>query len=264
MNNVLLKADGLQYSYGQSGWALDGVGVELCAGSVLGIVGPNGSGKSTTVKILAGILEPASGVVELGGKDISKLTRRKIAEQLGYLPQLCSSVFNYRVEEVVSMGRFCHLKGMGFLDEGDKEQIEKAMVETETLEYRGRYLNQLSGGERQRVLLASVLCQEPKVLLLDEPTTGLDIHHQVSFFSLLKKLARDGMGVCVVTHDLNLAAMFCDKVMLVQNGSVVKTGDVSEVINEEALGGIYPDVFVGTHPTRKVPMVLPIDVKGDA
>jgi iron complex transport system ATP-binding protein len=208
-------------------------------------------------------LKSASGTVELCGKDLNKLSRRSIAKQLGYLPQLCGSVFNYRVEEVVAMGRFCHLKGMGFIDETDAEQIERAMAATETFEYKGRFLDHLSGGERQRVLLASVLCQEPKVLLLDEPTTGLDIHHKVAFFSLLKKLANDGMAVCVVTHDLNLAAMSCNNVMLLKGGSVVKTGDVNEVINEEVLGGIYPDnIFVGTHPVSGVPMVLPTDTKG--
>jgi iron complex transport system ATP-binding protein len=259
LSEAVLKICDVAYSYDSSQWRLGGVSLDVFGGDVIGIVGPNGSGKSTLVKIASGILQPTSGKVELAGEDIKTLPRRKIAAKLGYLPQDISSVFNYRVEEVVAMGRYTHLAGLGFMSGRDYEQINRCMELTETGQYRKRHLNQLSGGERQRVMLASVLAQEPEVLVLDEPTTGLDMHHQVGFFSLLKQLADKGMAVVVVTHDLNLAAMFCNKVMLLKGGEFVKLGSVEDVICSQVLGDIYPDnIYIGTHPVNGKPMVLPI------
>ena len=156
------------------------------------------------------------------------------------------------------MGRFPHLSGAGFLQPNDLKIIEHCLKSTETTVYRNRPVSQLSGGERQRVLLAAVLAQEPGLLLLDEPTTGLDLHHQVEFFSLLTELTQKGIAVIVVTHDLNLASQYCHRLLLLNEGRTVLEGDVSQVVRQEILSDVYrQNVYVGRHPLTEKPVVLP-------
>ncbi len=256
---TLLETEGVSYDYGSDGWRLNEVSLRVSGGELLGVIGPNGAGKSTLLKISAGVLHAHSGRVLLGGKKLSNLSRREIARQMGYLPQNVSSTFDYRVEEVVAMGRFAHLSGAGVMQARDREIVEDCLERTETAVYRHRHLSHLSGGERQRVLLASVLAQQPKLLLLDEPTVGLDMHHQVSFFSLLADLASKGMAVAVVTHDLNLAAMFCTRLILMRDGKIFRGGSVEEVISQEVVGEVYrQSAYVGVHPVSGRPMVLPL------
>ena len=258
MTEPLLQIDKAGFAYDNSGWYLRDVSLKIRPGEFTGIIGPNGSGKSTLLKIAAGVLRPSSGQILLMNKQISSLSRRKIARHLGYLPQNVISTFDYRVEEVVAMGRFPHLSGAGFLQPNDLKIIEYCLKSTETTAYRNRPVSQLSGGERQRVLLAAVLAQEPKVLLLDEPTTGLDLHHQVEFFSLLTELTQKGIAVAVVTHDLNLASQYCHRLLLLNEGRTVLEGDVSQVIRQEILSDIYrQNVYVSRHPLTDKPIVLP-------
>jgi len=258
VSESFLQIKDVAYTYSSNGWRLQPVSLDICSGQIVGLIGPNGAGKSTLLKMAAGVLRPCEGRVRLMGEDISGLSRRKIAGQLGYLPQNVSSTFDYRVEEVVAMGRFPHLAGAGFLQREDIAVIERCMEQTETIRYRRRILGQLSGGERQRVLLGSVLAQEPRILLLDEPTTGLDMHYQVGFFALLAQLAEKGMAIAVVTHDLNLAGMFCHKVLLLRDGEAVKAGSVEEVIQQDILSDVYRgSVYVGRHPLSERPIVLP-------
>ncbi|MBN1765760.1 MAG: ABC transporter ATP-binding protein [Sedimentisphaerales bacterium] len=259
MSECVLHVKSVSFTYPESNWYLRDISFEVGPGEILGIIGPNGSGKSTLLKCAAGILDSTSGEVLLGGHDMKHLSRRMIARFLGYLPQNVASVFDYRVEEVVAMGRFAHLSGTGFLRSEDLHIIHRCLKQTETLPYRGRSLSHLSGGERQRVLLASVLAQEPDILLLDEPTTGLDLHHQVVFFKLLRDQALKNMAVVVVTHDLNLAAQFCHWLLLLDNGSMVKQGHINEVISSETLGRIYrQSIWVDRHPINDKPIVLPL------
>jgi iron complex transport system ATP-binding protein len=193
----------------------------------------------------------------LGG-DMAQLDRRDVAKSLGYLPQSVQYAFDYTVEEVVGMGRFPHLSGLGFLSTKDLAVIERCMTETETLPYRSRTLSHLSGGERQRAFLASVLAQEPSLLLLDEPTAALDIHHQAQFFRLLRQLAGGGIGVAVVTHDLNIASFYCTRLLLMAGGHTVCEGSPEEVLRQESLTHIYGEsVVVDRDPRSGRPIVLP-------
>lgn len=259
MSSELLRIDNINYAYRQSGWRLRDVSLTVSSGEIVGIIGPNGAGKSTLLKIAAGLLARRVGQVSLLGKDIVDYSRRQLARELGYLPQNVQSTFDYCVEEVVAMGRFAHLSGTGFLQAEDLAVVQHCLDQTETTSYRSRGLAQLSGGERQRVLLASVLAQQPKVLLLDEPTTGLDLHHQVTFFSLLRQLAQRQMAVVVVTHDLNLAGEFCQRLLLLSRGQAVKEGDAQAVIRQDVLEDVYrQSVYVGRHPLTDKPMVLPL------
>ncbi len=258
MSKSLLKLDAVSYSYGRDSWHLDDVSLEIRPNRILGIIGPNGAGKSTLLKIAAGTVAPTKGKVWLTGKDLKRMARRETAKILGYLPQNVDSSFDYTVEEVAAMGRFAHLGRMGFLQAADLKLIEKCLIETETIEFRRRTLSHLSGGEKQRVLLASVLAQEPKILLLDEPTTGLDLHHQASFFTLLAQQAQRGIAVATVTHDLNLAALFCDELLLMQAGKIVIQGAVEQVMKKEILCQVYHEnIYVGKHPETNKPIALP-------
>ena len=252
-DSSMLVLEDVSYAYSAGQWHLRNLHLALPAGRICGIIGPNGAGKSTLLKIAAGIITCQSGKITLAGRDMQQFSRREMAAILGYLPQLVGSTFD------LAVGRYPHLSGAGFLQERDVGIVEQCLRQTETLAYRQRRLSELSGGERQRVMLASVLAQQPQVLLLDEPTTGLDLHHQVTFFRLLKELAGQGIAIAVVTHDLNLAGQFCDKLLLLKDGELVKEGSVKEVIEQQILRQCYgPEVLVSQHPLTGEPIVLPL------
>lgn len=260
MNNSLLNLDDISYSYKHSGWRLDSVDLSVDQGEFVGIIGANGSGKSTLLKIAAGLLSPGSGRVLLQDRSIRKIPRRKLAQSIGYLPQQVTSVFNLNVREIVSMGRFCHSKGLGVATSEDAKIVDECMRETETFEFRDRTIDELSGGERQRVLLASVLAQQPEIMLLDEPGTGLDLHHQVTFFKLLAQLSRKGIAVVVITHELNLASQFCGKLLLMDRGKKEIFGEVEEVFDRIGEMEIYSkDMSFIKHPSNRKPAVLPFN-----
>lgn len=258
MTKPYLTMNDISFSYSQTDWALRGISHQLAPGTILGIIGPNGAGKSTLLKIAAGIIKPETGQLTLMDQNLRKLSRRQIAGQLAYLPQNVTSTFDYTVEQVVALGRFPYLKGTGFLQSRDITIVNRCLADTDTEEFRLRPISQLSGGQRQRVLLASVLAQQPQVLLLDEPTNGLDLYHQATLFSLLRNLAQQGMAITVVTHDLNLAALFCDQLLLLQDGSIIKQGSVEQVICQEVLAPIYGETIrLIRDPQTNRPIVLP-------
>jgi len=259
MRDDILTLENVSFSYGDAGWRLREVSLAVGTGEMVAVIGPNGSGKSTLLKLAAGVFRPHSGRVSLQGKNLHAFDRRSIARVLGYLPQDVHYTFDYTVEEVVAMGRFPHLSGLGFLGRKDLDVVERCLAATETLPFKGQPLSHLSGGERQRVYLASILAQEPHILLLDEPTAGLDIHHQARFFRLLRGLAREGMAVTVVTHDLNLASLYCSRLLLMSDGAAVREGMPAEIIRPDILSEIYGEpVAVERDPRSGLPIVLPL------
>ena len=263
MNPSLLFLQGVRHTYKDAGWELSVPHFEVREREIVGVLGPNGSGKSTLLRIAAGTLKPVEGRVMLEGEDLRRMERRWIARRLGYLPQDIDSQFDYTVEEVVSMGRYAHLTGLGTFGARDLEVVHWSLQSTGIEQFRMRRLSHLSGGERQRTFLASVLAQEPRVLLLDEPTRGLDIHHQVGFFCLLHELARKGIGVAVVTHELNLAALYCDRLVLLSGGKLLREGLTDDVLKAEVLSVAYgPEIVMGTHPRTGRKVILPADVRG--
>lgn len=258
MSREMLSVESVAYAYAGNGWRLRKASFGVHCGDVLGIIGPNGSGKSTLLKLAAGVLPSDTGVVRLLGKDIRRLKRREIARILGYLPQRVESQVDYTVQEIVAMGRFAHLRGGGFLCAHDLEVIARCLELTDIVSLRQRRLSRLSGGERQRVFLASVIAQEPQVLLLDEPTTALDIHHQMRVFEILVQLAQKDMGVVVVTHDLNLASVFCGQVLLLKQGVVEHYGNPEEILKKEILEDAYGEgLETVIHPITGRPVVVP-------
>ncbi|MFP4058646.1 MAG: ABC transporter ATP-binding protein [Candidatus Brocadiia bacterium] len=259
----LLRLESVCYQYPEGDWRLEEVSLSLAAGEVLAILGPNGSGKSTLLRVGAGVLRPQAGRAVVEGRDLAGLGRRQVASALGYLPQGVSTAFDYRVEEVVAMGRYPHLSGAGFLSARDLAAIDRCLAETEVAAYRHRPLSHLSGGERQRAFLASVLAQEPRALLLDEPTSSLDLHHQVRFYRLVRRLAAQGIGVAVVTHDVNLASLYCDRVALLRGGRLAEQGSPQEVLRPDVLQATYGDeVVLQRHPASGRPIVLPAAADG--
>jgi len=254
----MLRLEQIEHVYKKTGWSLNPLTVALSQGEILGLIGPNGSGKSTVIKIAAGLLQPLNGTIFLDEHELRHLERREIARQLGYLPQNVSSDFSYTVWEVASLGRFPYQKGIGFLSAEDREIIDQSLHLTNMAELSDRMFNHLSGGERQRALLASVLAQQPQVLLLDEPTAALDLHHKVRFFSLLRSLSSQGMGIMIITHELNLASLYCDRLLLLDHGTMVCQGPVAHVLSEQILHEIYgPDLVFSHHPIHGNPIVLP-------
>ncbi len=245
-----LEADRIAFAYEPGADVFRDVSATLEGGEVAGIVGPNGSGKSTLLRVLSGMLAPKAGGVLLDGQPVHRLSPRRRARTLAFLPQSVDPVFSLSAFEVVCLGRFPHAGTMGGLGPDDYQVAERCLRDTETEELRDRDFFTLSGGERQRVLIASILAQEPALLLLDEPTSALDIHHQIEVFGLLRRLARDGYGVAVVTHDLNLAARFCTRLLLLGSGpGLLASGPAHEVLQESLLSAAYASAIrVCDHP----------------
>ncbi len=244
-------------------WTLDHLSFHVDAGEILGIVGPNGSGKSSLLKILSGLLPVGEGDVLLGGLSLQKRSQADIARLVAVVPQDYVQVFPFTVVETVLMGRFPHRTvrwwSMGIGDEtaNDLACAHQAMVDTDVVSLADRLVSDLSGGERQRVMIARALAQEPKILLLDEPTAFLDINHQIEVCSLITRLrAERRLTVVLVSHDLNVASQYCDRVLMLKEGGLCRIGSPEETIRPDVLRMVYGcDVVVDAHPQTGRPRV---------
>jgi iron complex transport system ATP-binding protein len=252
-----LAVDRLHFSYAPGVPVLASVSTVLDTGAVTGIIGPNGAGKSTLLQLLCGLLVQEGGTVTLDGRPLSAFTARERARIIAYMPQSVQPTFSLSVREVVALGRYPHLGPFGALGEPDHAIVNACLVRTETDAFADRDFLSLSGGERQRVVLASILAQEPRILLLDEPTSALDLPHESAFFVQLRQLAGQDLGVVVVTHDINMAAQFCDRLLLLgTNHTLVTQGTPAEVLTAEHLSAAYGSpLVVTTHPVCGTPFV---------
>jgi len=217
---------------------LKGATLEFSGAQLAAVVGPNGAGKSTLLGIMAGLRPGYAGQCLYEHTEVRRWPRRAFARQVSFVPQTLRIEFPFTAEQVVLMGRTPHGDGL-FESPQDREVLERVMALTDTLEFRRRDFRSLSGGERQRVILASALAQEPRVLLLDEPTTFLDLKHQISIHRLLRELSREGLLVIAVTHDLNLAGTFADRVVALRSGRVVADARPGEVLVPEAIREVF-------------------------
>ncbi len=252
-----LKAESLAYAYEAGRPLFKGVDAMVHSGEMVGLVGPNGSGKSTLLRVLCGLLKPHAGRVTLDGRSLASFASMERARVLAFLPQSVTPAFALNVFEVVCLGRYPHMGAFGALRPQDKDIAERCLRDTGVDDLRARDFLTLSGGERQRVLLASILAQEPNILLLDEPTSALDIHHQIEIFALLERLASEGYGVAVVTHDLNLAAQFCDRVLLLASThELIASGKPESVFTEDLLSRAYgAPIRVHRNPVTGAPLI---------
>ena len=227
-----ISVDGLGFSYGKRE-VLKDVSFSVRAGEFVGILGPNGSGKTTLLNCVSGALRFVNGRVGVCGKDVLTIGSLELARLVAVVPQESAMNFEFTVEEVVLMGRYSHINRYRFEDERDYAVAERAMRATGIWRMRDRLVTNLSGGERQRVVIARALAQEPRVLPLDEPTTHLDLRHQLEVLGLIRELNQTrGLTVLAVFHDLNLAARFSDRLLLMDGGAVMVEGTPEEVLTD--------------------------------
>jgi len=233
-----LQACGVSFSYGRRP-VLCEVGLAIDRGEFLGLIGPNGSGKTTLVKILSGVLAPAGGRVTLDGRDLVSIGRRKIARRIAVVAQEERCPEGFAVEEIVLMGRSPYLRGMAMERSRDHEAAKRAMDAAGCLSLHGRRMAALSGGERRRVYIARALAQEPEILLMDEPTAHLDLYHQGEIMERLCERNRQGLTILMVTHDVNLAALYCGRMAALRDGRIMGTGRPEELMEPVFLETIF-------------------------
>jgi iron complex transport system ATP-binding protein len=229
----------LCFSYTESP-ILENINFDISSGENLGIVGPNGCGKTTLLKLLANLLKAGKGNIYFNKKDINHIKKIDLAKVIAFVPQFTEFVFSFSVFEIVLMGRTPFLKGIGFENKKDIEIAINSMLMTKVFDLKDKPINSLSGGEKQRVSLARALCQEPGVILLDEPNSHLDISYQIEMFSLLKRLNQEkGITVISVVHDLNLASLFCNRILLMKNRRILHDGSPNEVFTKENIKNVF-------------------------
>jgi iron complex transport system ATP-binding protein len=227
------------------------VSLDVARGDFVGIIGPNGCGKTTLLRVLSGSLPAQSGRVLLDGQDLREIGRRQVARALACLLQDYTIDFAFTVRDLALMGRTPHLPRFGRESGHDREVAELAMKQADVLHLADRSVIELSGGERQRALIAMCLAQEPKILLLDEPTSHLDLRHQVSILDLIEKLNRNArMSVVAVFHDLNLAAMFCSRLVILDQGRIAAYGPPEEVLTPDVIQRVF-QVTVSVQPDAR-------------
>ena len=264
-----LKLTGVTFGFGRKETAvqslvLKNVSLTIESGEVLGILGPNGSGKSTLLKILMRILVPQQGTIEWFGQPLDAFSQADIARHVAFVPQETQQAFPFTINEMVLMGRYPHhgrTWGLGWEGSHDRAVAMQAMRDLDVAHLGTRLITDVSGGERQRAVIARALAQEPEVLLLDEPTAFLDLHHQLDIARIIRRLNRErGLTVVLVSHDLNLASQYCDRLLLLREGEIVTVGSPEEVIAAASLEPVYGcSVLVDQHPQSGRPRVtLPV------
>ena len=254
----MLTIEALTVSYGTRR-VLTEISLEVNSGEVVALIGPNGAGKSTLVRAVSGIIPAQGGKVSMNGEDLLAQTTMQRARCLAVVPQAVSMPPAFTVWETVLMGRTPYLNFLGQISTKDEEIARLALDRVDALDLTERRVGELSGGEQQRVLLARALAQSTPILLLDEPTSNLDLHYQVSFMETVSSLARqDNLAVLVALHDLNLAARYSDRMALLVDGGIKAAGTPRQVLTPDLISAVYHlPVQVIPHPFADVPLVLP-------
>lgn len=258
---VRLYTDDLSIGYGDR-LIVKELSISIPDKKITTIIGANGCGKSTLLKTMTRIISQQSGAVLLDGENIAKQNTKDLASKMAILPQTPESVSGLTVGELVSYGRFPYQKGLGRLTKEDYDVIEWALDVTGTTEFKYRSVDALSGGQRQRVWIAMALAQETEIIFLDEPTTYLDLAHQLEVLSLLQKLNKEQeRTIIMVLHDLNQAARFADYIIALKDGEIVKAGNCEEVITADVLEKVFAiDAHIGIDPRTNKPMCVTYDL----
>lgn len=253
----LMRIENAGYGYNNQ-WVVRGVDFSLLPGELVGLIGPNGSGKTTLMKLLDRILEPREGKIFWKDLPLERLSRAQVARRIALVLQEVSFVFAPTVLEVVLMGRAPYLRRFQMEGPRDLQLAEKAMEQTRITHLKDRRLDQLSSGERQRVFIARALCQEPALLLLDEPTAFLDIRHQVNIMDLILELNRSlGLTILVASHDINLAAQYCRRLIFIREGRLQGIGPPREVVNQALIEQVFETpVMVDQNPYTGTPRII--------
>lgn len=253
----LLKVENIFGGYHKEP-VIKGISLEIRKGDFIGIIGPNGSGKTTLLRLISRVLQPQKGNIYLEGKDIKAMGLKEFCQSVAFVGQDTAINFSFSVLEIAAMGRIPHLKRLQLESKRDMDIVEKSLGMTDALQLKEKKINELSSGERQRVVIAKALAQEPVLLYLDEPTSHLDIGHQIQVLDLLKRLNRSGgLTIVMVLHDLNLASEYCNRIVLLNEGKVFKDGSPREVLTYQNIEAVYKTVVVvNDNPVSSKPFVL--------
>ncbi|PTV94723.1 iron complex transport system ATP-binding protein [Halanaerobium saccharolyticum] len=253
---IMLRTDKIKFSYAAEE-ILKGIDLEIEAGSFIGIIGPNASGKSTLLKNISSSLKSDSGTVYLDSKLLNDYSSIELARKMAVVPQNTEVNFNFNVYDIIMMGRHPYQKRWSGVNKKDKKIVKEVMEVTDTLKLRSKSINELSGGERQRVIIARALAQKPDVLLLDEPTSSLDINYQGEIYDLLNYLNQElNLTIITVSHDLNLTAQYCEELILLKEGRIFAAGPAEEVLTEENIRQVYKaEVLIKTNPLSDRPFI---------
>jgi iron complex transport system ATP-binding protein len=250
---------GLSAGYPHGRAISTGLDLTIARGSFVAIIGPNACGKSTLLRTVARLLPALAGSVLLDGRDIRERGAKELARELGLLSQSAEAPDGMRVADLIARGRYPHRRAFSAWSAADEQAVHRAMERTSVLELADRPVDELSGGQRQRVWLAMALAQETDVLLLDEPTTFLDITHQLDMLDLFRAINQEhGTTVVAVLHDLNQAARYADRIVAMRDGAIVSTGTPDEVLTSEVMAQVFDlDCTVIADPETATPMVVP-------
>ncbi len=246
----------LSFSYGDLN-ILKKLDLYIENGDFVGIIGPNGSGKTTLLKNISRALDSDEGLIYIDGKELNEFSAKKLAQKMATVPQNTTTNFSFRVYDLIMMGRNPYQSHWGLASAKDKEIVKEAMELTDTLPLAEKKIDQLSGGERQRVIIARALAQEPEILLLDEPTSSLDINYQGEIYDILSYLNKEmDLTIVTVSHDLNLTAQYCDKLVLFSQGEIYALGNVQDVLTKENISNVYnTEVIIKYNPLSDSPYV---------
>ena len=243
---------------GSAAPAVDSVSLQVLPGRLLAVAGPNGSGKSSLLRALIGLLPVEAGEIMVAGRPLAQWSRLELARMVGVVAQREESVFPLRVRETVMLGRYAHLGPLSAERDVDRAAVERALARCDVADLADRRIDQLSGGEWQRVRIARALAQEPRALLFDEPTTSLDVRHEMELFELIASLAKEGLAALVVTHGLNLAARFADDMLLIDRGRAIASGPPSSVLTQDVLSAVFNWPVAVTTWCDGSPQVVPL------
>jgi iron complex transport system ATP-binding protein len=244
---------------------LSDVSVSVAAGELVGLVGPNGAGKTTLLQTINGVLAPDAGRVTVDGTDVHGASARRVSRHVATVPQDTNVAFDFSVEDIVAMGRTPYQSRLGGTDHrADRRHVQRALDRTRTAEFADRPVGAVSGGERQRVLLARALAQDTPALLLDEPTASLDINHQVHTLDLVRDVVAEGKTALAAIHDLDLAARYCDRIVVLADGRIVASGPPTAVLDATTLDPAFDtEASVATHPVTGTPSVRALGGRPD-
>lgn len=234
----MLEINNLSFSYNENKQILKNISLKINKGEVLGVLGINGAGKTTFIKCINRIIEPDSGDIFIDGKSINSMTQKEIAKLIAYVPQYNNNFFDINVLNTVMMGRILYANQN--FSENDRKIVYDLLKKMDLEVFAFRSIREMSGGERQRVFIARALAQQPKIIILDEPTSSLDLHNQLFILNMIDELAKkEELTIIMIIHDLNLASMFCDKLLMLKDGSIFAYGDTASIVNEENILSVY-------------------------